>query len=270
MIDNTPRGYIRYLPFYGCMSTGIIYLGIGVVAILSFLKLKEGGADESSLLAFLNEYIVGKVFVWIVLLGTISYIAWRIYEAIADPYRYGSQWAGKAKRIAIALSTVADIVIAFSAVRILFGTSDVSVDGQPREERQIVGDMLHQPWGKWVVILIGLAICVTALVQFIYGIRRGYRERLNMSRFNTATKTFVHVLAWVGYFARGVILGIIGFFFIKSGISENAAHVVNTDKAFDFIGDHVGHAAFILVAAGTICYALFMFALGITYNTEKG
>ena len=50
---------------------------------------------------------------------------------------------------------------------------------------------------------------------------------------------------------------------------EKARYVVNTDKAFDFIGDHVGHVYFILVAIATICYGLFMFAQGITYDTDK-
>jgi hypothetical protein len=46
--------------------------------------------------------------------------------------------------------------------------------------------------------------------------------------------------------------------------------VVNTDKAFDFIGDDVGHLYFIMVAAGTICYGLFMFVFGWYYDTDKG
>src|SRR5687768_3244501 len=78
------RTIIHYLPVYGSIATGIIYLGIGVIAILSFLKVRHGGADESSMLAILNDYIVGKILIWIILLGTVGYIAWRFYEAIKD------------------------------------------------------------------------------------------------------------------------------------------------------------------------------------------
>jgi len=46
-------------------------------------------------------------------------------------------------------------------------------------------------------------------------------------------------------------------------------YIVNTNKAFDFIGDHVGHVYFILVAIATICYGVFMFAQGIAYDTDK-
>jgi hypothetical protein len=262
--------FVHYFPIYGCISTGIIYLTIGVIAILSFLKLKEGGADEGSILAFLNNYLSGKILVWIILLGTISYIIWRIYETYKDPYEYGNNFKGIAKRTGIVLSTVADAFIAYTAIQVLLGAGNIQEDGQPYEQRQIVSEILRESWGSWLIISLGFVVSLTAMVQFIYGITKGYRERLDIDHFSKLRKTITHVLAWAGYGARGIILGIMGFFLFKAGILENARYVVNTDKAFDFIGDHVGHVYFILVAIGTICYGLFMFALGVTYDTNKG
>lgn len=263
------KSKVRFLPIYGCISTGLIYTGIGVIAILSFLKIKQGGADESSLLAFLNNYVIGKVVVWIILLGTVSYIAWRIFETIKDPYEYGKEAKGIALRTGIALSTIADAFIAYSAIQVLLGTGNIQENGQPEAQRQIVGHMLQQNQGDLLIISIGVIISVTAVIQFYYGITQGYRERLDIAQFSKGIKILINFLAWVGYTARGIILGIIGFFFIKAGILENARYVVNTDKAFNFIGDHIGHLYFILVAVGTICYGLFMFALGATYDTDK-
>jgi hypothetical protein len=261
--------FVHYLPIYGCVSTGVIYVAIGLIAILSFLRIKDGGADESSLLAFLNNYLAGKALIVIILLGTVSYIAWRIYETIKDPYGYGREAMGIAKRTGIALSTIADAFIAYAAIEVLFGISNIPENGQPDEQRDLVRQMLRESWGDWLIIGIGAITAITAVVQFYYGITRGYKERLDTDDFSSGTKTLIHILAWVGYSARGIILGIIGFFFIKAGVLENARYVVNTDKAFDFIGDHVGHVYFILVAIGTISYGLFMFALGVTYETEK-
>jgi hypothetical protein len=151
----------------------------------------------------------------------------------------------------------------------LLGTSDVQVDGQPEEERELVGNLLRHAWGQFLVVLLGSVICITALVQLFYGVTRGYKERLDVKRFSNVTKTLIHILGWIGYAARGIILFVIGFFFIKSGVKDSAEYVVNTDKAFDFIGDHAGHLLFIILAAGTICYGLFMFSLGATYDTDK-
>src|SRR5690554_751378 len=94
--------FVRYLPVFGCVSTAVIYLGLGLIALLSFFKVKQGGADESSMLEFLDNYIAGKIIVWIILLGTLCYIVWRIFESIKDPYEYGNGVKGIGKRTGIA------------------------------------------------------------------------------------------------------------------------------------------------------------------------
>ncbi|WP_242916268.1 DUF1206 domain-containing protein [Pontibacter liquoris] len=263
------KRWICLLPVYGCFSTGLIYVAIGVIAILSFLRLKQGGADESSLLAYLSDYTIGRVFVWIILLGSVSYIIWRIYESLKDPYGYGRQLKGIALRVGIALSSVADAFIAYAAIAVLLGISNIPENGQPQEQRQLVSQLLQHNMGNWAIIGAGLIILITAIVQLLYGITKGYKERLDIDRLYAILKPLVHPLAWAGYVARGIILGIIGFFFLKAGVLENARYVVNTDKAFDFIGDRVGHFYFIAVAVGTICYGLFMFALGAADNPDK-
>jgi hypothetical protein len=252
-----------------CFSTGIMYVAIGVIAILSFLKIRHGGADESSLVALLNDFAIGKVFFWIILLGTVSYIIWRIYESIKDPYDYGNSTKGIVLRIGVALSTIPDALIAYCAILILLGKSKIPEDGQPEEQRRVVGSILERSWGDWFIIIIGSLVFVTAIVQLMYGITRGYKERMNMGHLSSGIKNFIHSLAWIGYLARAVILGIIGYFLIKAGSLGNSHYVVNNDKAFDFIGDHVGHVYFILIAIGTICYGVFMFALGVAYHAGK-
>lgn len=263
------RFFIRFFPIYGCISTGLIYGAIGVIAILSFLELKQGGADESSLLVFLDDFLVGKIFVWIILLGTTSYILWRIYEAFTDPYNYGKSWKGIARRTGIGMSSIADMFIAYSAILVLTGTSNIQEDGRPEEKREMVGELLQNSWGDFLIVSIGAIVMITAFVQFFYGVTKGYRERQDIAQFSAGTKKAINFFAWAGYLARGIIIGIIGFFLIKAGIVENPQLVVNTDKAFNFIGDHVGHVYFILVAIGTIFYGFFMFALGATYDVDN-
>ena len=261
--------FIRYLPVYGCFSTGIIYLAIGVIAILSFLKVRKGGADESSLLAILNDHAIGKFLFWVIVLGTACYIVWRIFETITDPYGYGSTAKGLAKRAGIAVSVIPDALIVYTAIQILAGTGNIQLDGRPLEQRQMVADLLQKEGGDWIVMAIGIAVCLTALVQFFYGVSRGYKERLDVADFSRSFRRTIHLLAWFGYLCRGIIIGIIGFFFLKAAILESSKYIVNTDKAFDFIGDHVGHVFFILVAIGTICYGLFMFGYGYVYDADK-
>jgi hypothetical protein len=264
------RSFAYYFALFGCISTGIVYGAIGLIAILSFLKVKHGGADESSLLAFLDHFILGKVLIWIILLGTLSYILWRIYETVKDPYGYGKDFKGLATRTGIALSTTADALLIYSTIQVLLQTATIQENGEPDELRNLIDDAFQNSWGKSVVIGIGIIVFITAIVQLIYGVTRGYAERLDINHISKTGKMLIHWSAWIGYSARGIILGIIGFFFIKAGLTGNAKWAVNTDKAFDFIGDHVGHVYFIITAIGTICYGIFMFCLGLWYDPDKG
>lgn len=125
------QSFIHYFPVYGSISTGIIYVAIGTIAILSFLKLKDGGADESSLLAFLHQSFAGNMLLCVILLGTVCYVIWRVYETIQDPYGYGDEARGIAKRTGIAMSTVPDILICIAAVQVLVGAGNIQVNGQP-------------------------------------------------------------------------------------------------------------------------------------------
>ncbi len=266
---NYKKILVHYLAVWGCLSTAIVYTAIGVIAILSFLKIKDGGADEGSLLVYLDKFILGRISIWIIMLGMISYIIWRIYETIYDPYHYGKNLKGILKRSVIALSSVADALIAFSAIQALLGTGGIEETGVPYSERQMVGKMLQESWGSLIIFFIGIITSITAVVQFIYVITKSYMERLDINLLSQWKRLAIHILAWTGHFARGIILSIIGVSFILAAISKNAGNVVNTDKAFDFIGDDVGHFFFIIVAIGTICYGLFMVAFGLYYDSDK-
>jgi hypothetical protein len=157
----------------------------------------------------------------------------------------------------------------YAAIRYLFGMGNIQESQQLSEQRQTVQNILQESWGSFLVIMLGAVVVLTAFVQFFYGVTRGYRERLEIEELSSFKRKTIHFLGITGYFSRGIILCIIGFFYIKAGISHEAQLVVNTDKAFDFIGDNIGHVYFILTAIGTIFYGFFMVALGIAYNTEK-
>lgn len=254
---------------YGCISTGLIYLGIGVFALLSHYNISDRGADEGSMLAVLNNSTVGYILVCVILLGTLSFIIWRIFESIRDPYDYGNSPKAKSLRAAIGLSTLADILIVHSAVTALFGTNQSNEDGRPEALRETVTSILNHSAGEIIMILTGTIVLVIAIIQLVYGVTRGYKERLDISHLNKFMQHAIHFLGCSGYIVRGVMIGLIGFYFFKCGLENNPQLAINTDRAFEIISEKLGEIAFLLAAAGTIFYALFMFFFGVYYDTDK-
>ncbi len=153
----------------------------------------------------MNGYVIGKFFVWIILTGTAGYICWRIYEAIYDPYGYGRNIRGITVRIGIGLSTVADLLIVYSSIVALFASTDAGPLDELKNERALIGELLKDGMG-WLIIIIGVIVCFTAVVQWWYGITAGYKERINMDRFPQVIQRGIRILAIVGYVARELYL----------------------------------------------------------------
>ena len=260
---------MHYLPVLGCFATGLMYLAIGIMAILSFCKIVHGGADESSVIAFFSQSIVGEIGVWIIFGGSVSYLIWRLYESYHDPYQYGRNAKGIALRTGIALSSFADALVAYASLRILLGLGSKTTDASLQEERSLAEHILENNYGHFLLLSVGVVILISAAVLLFFGLTKGYKERLEIKKFNTLVIKIVHITAMAGFLARSIILGIIGFFYVKAASFKSAEYVVNTDKAFDFIGDNLGGMCFISLAVGTICYGLFTVALGIGYNVDK-
>lgn len=266
MQKKTKEKLLKAITLVGCFSTGIIYGSIGVIAILSFLKLKKGGADESSFFVLLNSFIAGRILNWTIIIGALCFIIWRFYEAFKDPYNIGNDTKAILLRTGAAFSSVADAFIALSALQALFNQQKAPVTGEPVQQRDVVAGLLEKDWGYVLVLAGGVIVLLTALVLILYGLSRRFTEAIKADDFSKRSKYIMHVIAYAGYFSRGVILGIIGFFLVKAAVKNDSGYVVNTDKAFDFIGDNIGHVWFILIAIGTIAYGLYMFILGLNYD----
>lgn len=264
--DN--RLLVYKLARFGAFSIGVVYVLIGVVAILSLLRIKRGGADASSVLNYIKGIPLGEVLIAFILLGMVGYIIWRLYDAINDPYNYGSSFKGIAIRIGIALSALAYGFIVFSGVEVLLGLS-ANTHGQPVQERFMVAEVFQWKAGKWLVSIVGVMVAFTGLADIVFVIKEGYKEKLKWNKFSATQKRVVTVLVWAGHFARGIIFLIIGYFLIKASVQSDPFEVVNTDKAFNFLGNHVSHLAFVLVAVGIICYGWYMFALGVYHDFDE-
>ncbi|MFT2010860.1 DUF1206 domain-containing protein [Pontibacter sp. 13R65] len=260
------KNLVFHLARFGCFAIGLVYILIGTFANLSLFRMASASADEERMLDFLLDFTLGEIAVWVVLLGMVAYIVWRIFEAITDPYEFGSDLGGLSKRIGVALSGVGYGFIAYSAIDVLLGNG-----GNSEKERQLlISQILSWNGGSIIVGAMGAVTALAGLVQFWFVVKGDYQKRIDIEHLATYQKRLLHVLAWAGYFARGIILLVLAYFMIRGAAKSNANAIGDTDSAFDFIGGGFwGDSLFFLVAAGTICYGLFMFIFAAYYKFEK-
>jgi hypothetical protein len=259
--------HIKKLARFGCYAIAAVYALVGIMAILSFMGVSDDAADEERIVNVILDLPLGEVLIGLMIAGLIGYIIWRVFEAFTDPYGFGNDMKGIAKRTGIGLSATGYGIIAFAAAQIL-----IQGGGNGEEDQQqFVAQVLEMPGGAWLVGIAGVITGFAGLVQFKYVAGGDYIKRINFHSMSSWLGTTTHVLAWGGYIARGIILAVIGWFLLSAGIASDPDEVGDTDSAFDFLGDFgtIGSILFIAVAVGTIGYGIFMVIHGYYYSFEE-
>lgn len=256
---------VRFLARFGCVSIGMVYCLIGVIALLNLMRITHEEADEEGIMKFVLDIPMGEVILGLMATGLFGYAIWRFYESITDPYEYGKDWKSIMVRLGIASTGIAYGSIGYAAFQELSGGDNGGEKGQ----QQMVGEILLWDLGPWLIGLAALATLGTAVAQFYYGASNEFTRRLNTESLSEDKENAVFWLGKIGYFARGIILLVICLFFSKAAFFEDPLEIGNTDSAFDFMGEGwAGHTFFVIVALGTISYGLFMFAFSKFYRFE--
>lgn len=265
------RKYGRPLARFGCVSIGTVYLLVGTFALIALTGRMIEVADEDRIVYVLLGVPGGALVIWGIVGGTAGYVLWRGIEALSDPYNFGNDWRGLAIRGGVALSALGYGVIAFSAARIALhgGAQGAEKDAAEEQQQLLVAQVLEWPNGSIVVGVAGAIVVIVGLMQFGLVLRRAYTTEIRMQPQTHRRRRIIHVLAFYGYSARGVILIVLGYFLLKGAIQKNPAAVGDTDTAFDFVGGGlIGDTAFALVALGTIAYGIFMYLNAWHYRFE--
>jgi hypothetical protein len=260
--------YAQKLAIFGCYSVATVYILIGVMALLSYMGHLRGKADEERLVDVILEIPLGEILISIMILGMIGYIIWRVYEAFTDPYEFGNSAKGISQRMGIGLSAVGYVVIVISAIQIVLKGGDSNTE---EDQQLLIAQILEWPLGAWLIGLLGTGLLFTGLIQLKYVWGGDYHQRIQYEKMPLWMDRSTHIVAWWGYIARGIILGVLGYFLVKAALNSDADEVGDTDSAFDFIGDSgaLGDVLFILIALGTVAYGLFMIINGYFYSFDK-
>lgn len=197
---NDPE-FVYKLAKAGAFSIGMVYVFIGVIAMLSLLQVRKGGADEESILALIEQIPLGKIVVLLVFLGLLAYIIWKFYNAWKDPYGYGSSWKGMGKRMGTATAGLAYGIIAYSAITVIMNET-TGTHGRPTEQRLIIAKLFEWGAGEWLVGLLGAMVALTGIAQFVYVFKKGYREKFSVSTISHTKKE--SFMCWPGW---GILRG---------------------------------------------------------------
>lgn len=240
------------IPFMraGYAGRGVTYAAI---AGLSLWSIWAGGRAQgtSSTLETLHSSALGWILLGMIAIGLIAYCVWRILNASLDLEAYGTDVEGLLARTGMVVTGLIHAAFGVIAFALLFGQS--SGGGNMSTLTQRVFEM---PMGRIVVGAGAIATIGAGLYYLKKAIREEYRDDLRANHFtvnwNWALKA--------GVLAQGIIVTIVGSFFLLAALTYNASEAGGMGQVFSWLSSQpFGQLLVIAICAGLAGFALFCF-----------
>jgi hypothetical protein len=222
----------------------------------------QGGriTDQRGAFHWVKEAPFGRILLIAMVVGFAGYALWRFIQAIRDTEREGSSVRGVATRISYFFAGIVYAALAYSVAWMAIG-AEGGVGGEA-EKKSWTAWLLVQPFGPWLVALIGASIIAAGLYQYYKAYAAKFSEKLKRSEMSRDEMKWV---IWIGRFglaARGVVFNIIGGFLISAAIQSDPSETRGLRGALLVLANQP-YGPWLLGATsiGLIVYGLFSIAL---------
>jgi hypothetical protein len=242
----------RALARAGLTARGILYILIGLVAILVALGQTSQEADQQGALQLLAGQPYGLVALWLLGIGFAGYALWRLSEAAFGVTGEGNGAGARLKSLVRALIYA---FFAYLTFKIIAGTGTGS---QTKKQQDLTATVMHHSGGQWLVGIVGLAIVIAGLVLVFEGIRRKFLKYLQLSQLSPRTRRIVEWLGVIGTAARGAVFALAGVLVIEAAVAYKPAKAGGIDKALLTLRNQpFGEFLLIIAALGLIIFGIY-------------
>jgi hypothetical protein len=244
----------------GYLARGTVYISIGGIALLAALRLSPHAVGAIGALEAWSAWPLGLVLLWAVGLGLYAFAGWRALQSIFDVDERGRRPHALATRVGQAISGLTYGALALSVFRLIHTLHHLRGPGETAAMRAFVGQMLDLPFGAWLVLGLG---------TFVVGAGLGSIARAWFDHFASGLdchprlRTWLGLLARLGYAGRGVALLPAGGLLIRAGLHARAQDARGLGGALETIAAQpFGHPILGLTALGLIGFGLFAMVEG--------
>ena len=250
------RNTLDVMARLGHAARGIVYCLIGGLALLAAIGSGGKTGGSGSALRTLLGQPFGRVLLGAIALGFAFFAVWRFVEATTDADHRGNEWKGLGVRGAHVVGGFIAIGLALSALGLALGWGGGG-GGDDRAARDWTAWLLAQPFGPWLVGLVGLGIVGVGIAFLAKGWRGKVTEHLVCSR---------DVARWavpagrLGFGARGVVFLIMGGFLVVAAVQSRAAQAKGLGGALEALqAQPFGWILLGVTAAGLFAFGVFSF-----------
>lgn len=234
----------------GYAVSGVLHLLIGWIALQVAWSDSSKSADESGALQTLAGTSLGRLTLWLAVVGFLALGLWQLASGLAArPAKDSSLWVARIKGIAKAVLYLALALTSFSAAK-----------GQPSNSKAQSADftatLLQHTGGRLLVSLIGLAVIAVGGYHVFKGWTRKFLQDLSEHPGTLTTRA-----GMVGYIAKGIALAVVGVLFVTAAAQNLSSKATGLDGALRALREQ-GFGPWLLtaVALGIGAFGVYNFA----------
>jgi hypothetical protein len=250
----------------GWFAKGVVYVVAGVLALLiaakasGWTKSATAGTQEASptgALKTIAHETGGTLLLGLLVVGLFIYAAWRVVSAFLPGGTGAEAWA---KRIGFVVSAVIYSTFAVTALALARGQPPAATNGNATVSKTSGGIMQHSG-GRVLIGAVGVIVIAVGLYRMVKGFKRDVTDELDLSRVPAERRRWTERLGAVGEIGRGVGIGLIGYFLVRSAVTYDPAQATGLDGALRTLVAKTGGVIVVLVVGiGFVAYGLFCLA----------
>jgi hypothetical protein len=227
----------------GYVARGIVFL------LLAGLALFTGTATTKSALDSLLAQPFGQLWLGLIGLGLVGFVAWRMAQSIANADNHEQDIKGYTVRAMLFGSAVVYISLAYYSFDHAFGFAAArSSDG----EKDLAGWAVAQPFGRYLAGLIGLGFLIGGMFTVAKGVMGKYERYLEPQAKGNA---LVKIICVYGLCARGVLFAVAGVFFCYAAFTVDPQQAGSIADALTWLRQlPFGGILYVLAALGLFSF----------------
>jgi hypothetical protein len=255
MQQNTSL-WVDRLARFGYAAKGIVYSLIGLLAVQTVIGAGGQTTDAQGALKTISRQPLGQFLLLLIGIGLIGYVVWRFVQAIQDPEHHGSDGKGIAQRLGYGISGIIYAGLAWTALQLAFGGSS---GGNSNSTQDWTARLLSQPFGRWLVGLLGAFIIGLGIYQLYKAYTAKFRNKLKLREMSHEEETWAMRTGRCGLAARGIVFGLIGIFLIQAARQYDPNQAIGLDGALQTLAQQpYGPWLLGIVALGLVAYGIYM------------
>jgi len=252
----------------GWFAKGLVYVVAGYLATSVALRASgwsndastgSTGEQEASPTGAIKTVAgsgPGTALLWMLAIGLLLYAAWRVVSALLPG---GTDAQAMLHRSGYAVSAVVYTTLAISAIALARSSSEQQ-DGN-QKVTDISASVMEHSVGRWIIGLAGAVIIAVGLYRISKGVKVDVADELDLGGMSAQRRTLLTRLGSIGEIGRGVGIGLVGFFLLRSAITFDPNEATGLDGALRTVAQESwGVVVVAVVGLGFVAYGAFCLA----------